>query len=65
MALTQQQSTLIQLIVVFLTFVFWFLSLFLVRRAQLQQPEGYDNSNPRAQYARLVFSKMIKLILKG
>ncbi|CAH1766064.1 15123_t:CDS:2, partial [Entrophospora sp. SA101] len=38
---------------VFIVFLLWVVSLTPVRRAQLRQEEGYNNSNPREQYQNL------------
>ncbi|CAG8436609.1 3950_t:CDS:2 [Funneliformis mosseae] len=38
---------------VFINFLFYFVALVPVRRAQALQEGGYDNSNPRDQYNRL------------
>ncbi len=56
----------IPFVCVFIMFLFYFLALVPVRRAQALQLEGYDNSNPREQYNRLVnimiFPKIIKVL---
>ena len=50
---TVDQSIITQLSIVLILLCFWLFSITLVRKAQHSQPEGYDHSNPRAQYARL------------
>ncbi|CAI2167923.1 13018_t:CDS:2 [Funneliformis geosporum] len=43
----------IPFVCVFIMFLLYFVALVPVRKAQAQQDEGYDNSNPRDQYNRL------------
>jgi hypothetical protein len=44
----------VQFSCVFAMFLIWFFSLVPIRRAQSIHEEGYDNSNPRDQYTKLV-----------
>lgn len=44
----------VQFSCVFAMFLIWFFSLVPIRRAQSLHEEGYDNSNPRDQYTKLV-----------
>lgn len=37
----------------FITYLYWFLTLIPMRIAQSKQTEGLDNNNPRSQYERL------------
>ena len=44
----------VQFACVFTMFLLWFVALVPVRRAQAMQEEGYNNTNPRDQYNKLV-----------
>ena len=55
----------IPFVCVFIMFLLYFVALIPVRRAQALQLEGFDNSNPREQYNRLVNIMIFSKVLKG